>query len=83
MKISLDTDPVKHDCDFSNKHLSIINKDNLYLRLKVFQRSLISSYCKTSFFRCCPVNPTFLVLEWPNYNEFSIPGSQTSQITRN
>ena len=46
----------------ATKHLMIINKDNLYLHLKAFEKHLVSSCCVTSFFRRWPVNPTFLTL---------------------
>ena len=34
----------------ATKHLMIINKDNLYLNLKIFQKHLVSSFCVTLFF---------------------------------
>ena len=46
----------------ATKHLMVINKDNLYLQLKVFYKHSVSSCCVTSFFRHCPANSTFLVL---------------------
>ena len=72
MKIFLDTDS-RHRFIFRHiqintiftlltKHLMIINKDNLYLHLKAFQKHSVSSCCVTSFLRRCPTNLTFLAL---------------------
>ena len=41
-------------------HFMFINKTNLSLHLKVFQKNLVSSWRLRSFFHRCLINPRFL-----------------------
>ena len=54
----------------------IINKDNLYLHVRSFQKHLFPSCCVTSFFSRCPDYPTFRLLQWSFVTQIITTGSQ-------